>query len=182
LTAGTGRLNAAEALEHARGLLGKLGRNLIISDWHLVIEVRPDDLPEVALRLRDDEKLSCKYFSTLIGVDYVDWMETLYLLRSQEHSVPVRLRVRLNREKPEVPSVTYIWSGANWHEREAYDFFGIRFLGHPDLRRILTREDYDTHPMKKDAWPHRVRRTEWRWEGIERPRRLPGEPDRRERS
>lgn len=182
MTPDSGKLTSQQALEHARDLLGKLARELTISDWHLVIDVRGDDLPEAALRLRDDEKLSCKYISTIIGVDYVDWMEALYLLRSQDHSVPVRIRVRLDREKPELPSVTYIWSGANWHEREAYDFFGIKFLGHPDLRRILTREDYDTHPMKKDAWPHRVRRTEWRWENIEKPRRLPGETDRRDRS
>ncbi len=182
MTADMGKLDATVALALAGELLGKLARDLSISDWHLVIEVRPDDLPEAALRLRDDEKLSCKYLSCIIGVDYVDWMEALYLLRSQDHSVPIRLRVRLDREKPEVPSVTYIWSGANWHEREAYDFFGIKFLGHPDLRRILTREDYDTHPLKKDAWPHRVRRTEWAWEGVGKALRLPGEPDRQERS
>jgi NADH-quinone oxidoreductase subunit C len=176
------KYRAPDAIEHTRELLGKLARDVSVSDWHLVISVRPDDLPEVAIRLRDDDTLSCKYISCIIGVDFVDWMEALYILRSQKHAIPVRLRVRLDREKPEVPSVTYIWSGANWHEREAYDFFGIKFLGHPDLRRILTREDYDTHPMKKDAWPHRVRRTEWRWEGIDRPRRLPGEPDRRMRS
>lgn len=176
------KYRAPDALDHTRELLGKLAREVSVSDWHLVIEVRPGDLPEVALRLRDDETLSCKYISCIIGVDYVDWMEALYLLRSQAHSIPVRIRIRLDREKPELPSVTYIWSGANWHEREAYDFFGIKFIGHPDLRRILTREDYDTHPMKKDAWPHRVRRTEWRWEHIERPKRLPGETDRRDRS
>ncbi|MHB1361066.1 MAG: NADH-quinone oxidoreductase subunit C [Thermoleophilia bacterium] len=182
MTAEAARLNAPEALERSRDLLGKLARDLTISDWHLVIEVRPGDLPEVALRLRDDEKLSCKYLSCIIGVDYMDWMEALYLLRSQDHSVPIRIRVRLDREKPEVPSVAYIWSAANWHERESYDFFGIRFLGHPDLRRILTREDYDTHPMKKDARPHRVRRTEWQWENLGKPLRLPGEPERSNRS
>lgn len=176
------KYRAPDALDHTKELLGKLAREVSVSDWHLVIEVRPSDLPEVALRLRDDETLSCKYICCIIGVDYVDWMEALYLLRSQAHSIPVRIRIRLDREKPELPSVTYIWSGANWHEREAYDFFGIKFIGHPDLRRILTREDYDTHPMKKDAWPHRVRRTEWRWEDIERPKRLPGETDRRDRS
>ena len=169
-------------LENARELLGKLAVGLTISDWHVVIEVHAEDLPEAALRLRDDETLSCKYLSTIIGVDNVDSLETLYMLRSQDHSVPVRLRVRLDREKPEVPSVAYIWSGANWHERETYDFFGINFQGHPDLRHILVRDDIDSFPLRKDARPHRKRRRTPDEDGLQPPLRLPGEHDRRERS
>ena len=69
MTAEDLKLTAPEVLEYARDLLGKLARDLAISDWHVVIEVGAEDLPEVALRLRDDEKLSCKYLSTIIGVD-----------------------------------------------------------------------------------------------------------------
>ncbi|MFA5802812.1 MAG: NADH-quinone oxidoreductase subunit C [Thermoleophilia bacterium] len=182
MTAEAMKLTAPEVLKYAGDLLGKLARDLTISDWHVVIEVAAEDLPEVALRLRDDKRLSCKYLSTIIGVDYEEWMETLYMLRSQDHSVPVRLRVKLDREQPEVPSVAYIWSGANWHEREAYDFFGIQFQGHPDLRHILTREDMDSFPLRKDARPHRKRRRSGQVTGMDEAVRLPGEPDRRERS
>lgn len=182
MTAEAARLTAPQVQDYARELLGKLALNLTIADWHLVIDVKADDLPEAALRLRDDEKLSCKYLSSVVGVDYLDWIETLYLLRSQDHSVPVRLRVRLDHEKPEVPSVAYIWSCANWHEREAYDFFGIQFQGHPDLRRILTSEGFDTWPLRKDARPHRVRRAKWQGKDIKDTKRLPGEPDRDSRS
>lgn len=182
MIADAGRLTATEALDHAGELLGKLALDVTISEWHLVIEVRPDDLPEAALRLRDDEKLSCRYLSCIIGVDYPDHMEALYLLRSMDHSVPIHVRVKVDRKDPIVPSVTYIWNAANWQEREAYDMFGIIFDGHPDLRRILTREGFDTHPLRKDARPHRMRREEWQWDGLQKSLRLPGEPDRRERS
>jgi NADH-quinone oxidoreductase subunit C len=62
----------------------------------------------------------------------------------------LHLRVVLDREKPEVPSLSGIWKTADWHEREAYDFFGIQFTGHPNLTRILLPADWEGHPLRKD--------------------------------
>jgi NADH-quinone oxidoreductase subunit C len=76
--------------------------------------------------------------------------EVVYVLYSMTHNCHLRLKVRLSEENPEVDSIVSVWSGANWHEREAYDMFGIRFSGHPDLKRILMWPGYPYHPLRKD--------------------------------
>ncbi|MBE0428708.1 MAG: NADH-quinone oxidoreductase subunit C [Thermoleophilia bacterium] len=148
----------------------------------MVIEAAAAYLVETMKILRDDEVFSFKYFNFMGGADYLDHLEAVYLLRSMLHPVMVEIRVRLDRDAPVVPSVTSLWEGANWHEREAYDLFGITFEGHPDPRRILSRPDMDVFPCLKDARPHRKTRAEWKWTALDAPKRLPGEPPRRERS
>lgn len=177
-----GVITVSEALQHARELLTGIALDFHQEDHRLVIQVEPDDLPDAALRLHDDARLSCKYLSHVAAVDNIEYMETIYLLRSMYHPVMVEIKVRLDRKLPVVPTVTHIWTGANWHEREAYDMFGVTFEGHPDLRRLLNRDDLDVFPCRKDARPHRKARPEWKWEYLDAPRRLPGEPPRRERS
>ncbi len=76
--------------------------------------------------------------------------EVEYLLYSMTDHCYLRLKVRVPEQDPVVPSVTGVWQGANWHEREAYDMFGIRFSGHPNLKRILMWEGYPYHPLRKD--------------------------------
>jgi NADH-quinone oxidoreductase subunit C len=173
---------AAVGLERAEELLGGIATGFRVVDQRLMIELEPADLVKAATILRDDPLLSCSYLSFLSGVDNIDDFEVIYLLRSLNHPVIVQLTVKLPRKEPSVPTVTGVWTGANWHEREAYDLFGIRFDKHPDLRRILNREDLDVFPGRKDARPHRKERPEWGWKGLEPARRLPGERDRRERS
>jgi NADH-quinone oxidoreductase subunit C len=175
-------LTIEEALELATDLLDGVFVEIHYEDDRLMIEVEPDDLLEAATRLHDDARLSFKYLSHVSGVDNLDSMATVCLLRSMDHPLLVEITVRLDREAPVVPTLTGIWDGANWHEREAYDLYGIIFEGHPDLRRLLNREDLDVFPCRKDARPHRKTRPQWRWEGLRPPRRLPGEPPRRERS
>lgn len=107
----------------------------------------------------------CTYLKKSLQYDFletitaIDWLERVprfdivYQLLSLPNQCFVRLKVQVGqrREKnPAVPTVTGIWPGANWYEREVYDLFGITFTGHPDLRRILMPNDWTTHPLRKD--------------------------------
>jgi NADH-quinone oxidoreductase subunit C len=76
--------------------------------------------------------------------------EVNYHLLSMDRRERLRLKVKLPGSDPVVHSVTPLWPGANWHEREAFDLFGVRFEGHPDLRRILMPDDWEGHPLRKD--------------------------------
>lgn len=76
--------------------------------------------------------------------------ELVYHLHSVKSNRRVRLKCRLRGEDPIIDSVTSVWRGANWYEREIFDLFGIRFLNHPDLRRILMPDDWEGHPLRKD--------------------------------
>ena len=76
--------------------------------------------------------------------------EVVYLLTAPELRARVRVKVRLSGTDPVVASATVVWPGANWLEREVFDLFGIRFTGHPDLRRILLPDDWEGHPLRKD--------------------------------
>ena len=89
--------------------------------------------------------------------DHEPRLEVVYHLSSYTHKHRLTLKVRLPRwqgdvtgELPEIPSVSGVWAIADWHEREAYDMFGIRFAGHPDMRRILMYEEFEGYPLRKD--------------------------------
>ena len=101
------------------------------------------------------------YFDSLSCLTAIDngpengHLDIIYTLYSIPFHRTLHLRVELPRLQahgalPEIPTVSSIWQTANWHEREAYDFFGIQFDGHPDLRRILLPEDWEGHPLRKD--------------------------------
>src|SRR5579883_3381329 len=79
----------------------------------------------------------CRFLRDQLGVDLLDHLETVYHLRSLARGQLLQIKVRLDHEKPEVDSVVSVWPAANWLERETYDMFGIRYVGHPDLRRML---------------------------------------------
>jgi len=118
----------------------------------LTIVVPKDRVAAIALFLRDDKDSAFGMLTDLTGIHFLERdydFEVVYHLYSLEKNHRLRLKVRL-REKETVPSVTPVWPGANWQEREAYDLVGIRFAGHPDLRRIIMPEDYAQHPLRKD--------------------------------
>lgn len=89
---------------------------------------------------------------TITGVDWIaaGQMEVIYDYFHPLNGVRVAVRCRLSRENPEVATISHVFPGANWHERETHDFFGIRFLGHPDLTPFLLPEDATYHPLRKD--------------------------------
>src|ERR1041385_5997569 len=102
--------------------------------------VERDALLEVCRFLHDDKTLSFDMLSDLSGVDYQDQeprFEAVYHLYSYRNACWLRLKVRISEDDCVCQSVTGVWRGADWHEREAFDMYGIRFTGHPDLRRIL---------------------------------------------
>jgi NADH-quinone oxidoreductase subunit C len=114
------------------------------------IKVFPNHILEVAKFLRDDDDMQFDYLSCLSGVDLKGKLAVVYQLFSMVKRHKITIRVEVPTENPSVPSVESIWRTANWHEREAFDLFGVNFTGHPDLRRILLPYDWDGHPLRKD--------------------------------
>jgi NADH-quinone oxidoreductase subunit C len=103
--------------------------------------------------LRSAQDLAFNFLSDVTCVDRFPVeprFELNYHLLSIPRRVVLRLRVRLHGADPILPTVTSLWPGANWHEREIFDLFGVRFEGHPDLRRILMPEDWEGYPLRKD--------------------------------
>lgn len=90
-----------------------------------------------------------KYFSFVTAIDRKDHFELYYRVRDLERKESFDFKVRLGIEE-EIESVSSVYKGAEWHEREVYDLFGVKFKNHPDLRRILLPEDWDGHPLRKE--------------------------------
>lgn len=118
----------------------------------LTIVVKKEDMVPLCTFLRDDPDLCFNFLSDLCGVDYLGRkprFDVVYHLYSLDKNHRLRLKVKVE-EGESVPSVTYVWNTANWHEREVFDLFGITFDGHPDLSRILLPEDWEGYPLRKD--------------------------------
>jgi len=114
------------------------------------IKVSPAHLLDVAKFLRDDDETQFDYLSCLSGLDLKGRFAVVYNLFSMGKKHKLTIRVETAGENPTVQSVESIWKTANWHEREAFDLFGINFSGHSDLRRILMPYDWEGHPLRKD--------------------------------
>ena len=111
-----------------------------------------DSIVAVAAHLRDHGDALFKLLTDLTAAHYPEAekpFEVLYQLYSFEHNRRLRLKVRI-KDGESMPTVSGVWSSADWMEREVYDLFGIEFEGHPDLRRILLPDDWGSHPMRKD--------------------------------
>ena len=116
--------------------------------YHLEATVAPDEVVDVAAML-DEEGLS---LDTITGVDWLaqGQMEVVYDYFHPAKALRVVVRTRVPRDNAELPTLITVFPGANWHEREAHDFFGIRFRGHPNLTPFLLPEDATYHPLRKD--------------------------------
>ena len=115
--------------------------------------LRPESIVDVARFVKDDPALRFDMPMDVTAVDYIGQeprFEVVYHLYSTKHHHRLRLKARVPQADPTIPSVTPVWVGANWLERETYDMYGIRFSGHPDLRRIYLYDEFEGHPLRKD--------------------------------
>ena len=115
------------------------------------VTVAAEQLVAVATHLRDDPELDFRYLIGVCGVDLLDHFEVVYQLQSLSHNHIATLKtLALDHQEPQVPSLAPVWQGAQFQEREVYDLMGIRFEGHPDLRRIFLWDGFPGYPLRKD--------------------------------
>lgn len=117
------------------------------------IIIRKEFLLPVVKFLKEDPQLNFSLLIDLTGVDYLGRsprFEVVYNVFSLAHQVRLRVKVQVEEKEPEVDSLVPLWPIANWYEREVWDMFGVRFKGHPDLKRILMYEGFEGHPLRKD--------------------------------
>lgn len=131
--------------------------------------VKRDRILDICRYLHDEPTLSFNHLKDLCGVDYLGKkeprFEVVYNLYSVRYRHRIRIRAQVPADGPIIKTVTSIWAGANWHERECFDMFGIVFTGHPDLRRILMPEDWEGYPLRKD-YPLKGPELEKDWHGF----------------
>lgn len=145
--------NAIDDLKSTVGdRLSGVDHEVSVAFGELTVHVAIENLTETLKVLRDDMQLKFISFIDMCGVDYparVRRFDVVYHLMSPTLNQRIRVKAQTDEDTP-VPSVTGIFPGANWFEREAYDMYGILFTGHPDLRRLLTDYGFEGHPLRKD--------------------------------
>jgi NADH-quinone oxidoreductase subunit C len=135
---------------------GKFGEQITVVGEHyglLTLETNRDDIIELLAFLKNDTVLQFIYLTDLTGIHYPESEKPIgivYHLHSLVNNVRIRIKVFLPVDDYHIPTATTVWEGANWMERETYDFFGVIFDGHPDLRRILNVDDMTAFPMRKE--------------------------------
>jgi NADH-quinone oxidoreductase subunit C len=136
-------------------LTGKFGDKIAkaeIAYGELTVTVAGDDIVAVVTFLRDDPACQFISFVDVCGADYpsrAKRFDVVYHLLSPKKNLRIRIKVMTDEDTP-VPSITGVYPGADWFERETYDLYGVLFSGHPDLRRLLTDYGFDGHPLRKD--------------------------------
>lgn len=164
-----------DQVEISRRIRERFGDRIVASGEHQGqhhVTIRPQDLREVLMYLRDDAALDMNVLTDLGGVDYHGFpnpggededqegerlyggrpwrFEVAYQMYSHAKNHRFRVKVAVRDDKVEVPSIWDLWRLANWMEREVFDMYGVRFSGHPNLRRILCHEDFVGHALRKD--------------------------------
>ncbi len=136
-------------------ITGKPVASKTLKGDYLALDVERENLVAVCRFLRD--QLGFDLLSCISGTDMLDHLETVYHIRSTTRNQLIQLKVRIDNDQPVVDSVVSVWPTANWLERETYDMYGIRFAGHPDLRRMLLDDDFEGYPLLKSF--HQVPQT-----------------------
>lgn len=123
----------------------------VVESGNQVVVINSKNLLDVMDYLKNTSGLSLNYLADMTSVDYYDYFEVVYQLVSLENNHKITVKTRcLDHEKPVVPSVTKLWRGADFMEREIFDLMGIAFSGHPNLKRIVLWEGFPGHPLRKD--------------------------------
>lgn len=140
---------AVAALE---GRFGGAIPDAVLENGQVIVYAEPASIVEVCRMLKHEQA-----YTRLSAVTALDWypleprFEVVYLLHSMDRRGDrLRVKCKLPGENPEIDSVTAVWQGANWYEREVFDLFGIRFRNHPSLTRIMMPDDWEGHPLRKD--------------------------------
>jgi len=145
-------MNTARVLDHIKTRFPDAVLDSGELSGDLQVSVSPDSFRQLMRFLHDDPQLGYGFLTDIIGIDHIPKTPRfvlVYILFALDGFRRLIVRLGANEDRP-VPSVTGIWKSADWLEREVYDLLGIRFSGHPDLRRILTWENFDGHPLRKD--------------------------------
>jgi NADH-quinone oxidoreductase subunit C len=133
------------------------------------VSVRCQKIVDICRFVYDAPDISMNYLTDLCGVDYMGReprFKVVYNLFSLKYYHRIRIKALIPEDDPFIDSVVSVWKGANWHERETYDMYGIVFRGHPDLRRILLPEDWEGFPLRKD-YPLQGPK-DWEYEGYKK--------------
>ena len=144
------KLNEIETLINSE-LSSKIQKTLINFN-ELLIQTTDEELLDVIYFLKSNDKLKFRQLIDIAGVDYPEEekrFQLVYLLLSHEKNIRIKVSINFEIEK-KISTITKIYPSANWMEREVFDMYGIKFTGHPDLRRILTDYNFEGHPLRKD--------------------------------
>lgn len=148
---------AQKVLDRIRGVIvQELGDNVLedalLMKHQPTIAVKREHWLRVVQLLRNHDSLAFNYPEAMAGTDYVanGYIEVILYIYSMNHNEFLAVKTRTPRDNAELQSLTSVYQGLNWEEREIYDLVGVKFTGHPDLRRIMMPEDYEGHPLRKD--------------------------------
>jgi len=139
------------AVQEVRKKIEERFPNTVVGAEGINLVIKSEAVLDVMRFLKETPELGFDYFTSVTAVDYLEFFEVVYHLTSMENRQTLVLKTRCyDREKPQIPSVTPLWQGADLQEREVYDLMGIRFQGHPNLKRIFMWEGFEGHPLRKD--------------------------------
>ena len=146
-------MNETTELGFLPQLQSRFGDDLSAAEWtgrDARVTVKLNALPDLLRFARDELDPPMTYPAMLTAYDTGEDLILVYRVASLESAQSLLIHAVVSRTEPVVPSSTHLWPGMNWHEREVFDMFGIRFEGHPHLKRILLPDDWEGHPFRKD--------------------------------
>ncbi len=137
-------------LEMASKIKGRFPGAVVTADQENIL-VKKESLLDIARYLKETPVLDFNYLASISAVDYFEYFELVYHLVSMTHNHSLVLKTRAyGRDNPSAPSVFNLWRGADFQEREIYDLMGVRFEGHPNMKRIVLWDGFKGHPLRKD--------------------------------